>query len=120
MATIEHLDWQECVRKYDRAHTLFYMDPPYWQVTGYGCQFEFDQYEAMASLLGSMKGKAILSINDNPEIRKVFNAFPCKSVGIKYTLGLKQAQEKSGELIYYNFTPGEGQLFPPQKPGAER
>ncbi len=26
---IEHLAWQDCVRKYDREHTLFYCDPPY-------------------------------------------------------------------------------------------
>jgi len=25
---IEHLIWQECIHRYDRPHTLFYMDPP--------------------------------------------------------------------------------------------
>lgn len=27
---IEHLEWQDCINKYDREHTLFYCDPPYW------------------------------------------------------------------------------------------
>lgn len=32
---IEHLPWADCVRRYDRPHTLFYLDPPYWQTAGY-------------------------------------------------------------------------------------
>lgn len=35
-AYIEQLDWGECVQRYDRPHTLFYADPPYWQTEGYG------------------------------------------------------------------------------------
>ena len=27
---IEHLPWEECIRRYDRPHSLFYLDPPYW------------------------------------------------------------------------------------------
>jgi DNA adenine methylase len=26
---IEHLPWLECAERYDRAHTFYYMDPPY-------------------------------------------------------------------------------------------
>ena len=29
-----HLGWQEVMKKYDREHTLFYCDPPYWQTRG--------------------------------------------------------------------------------------
>ena len=28
---VERLHWRECVERYDRPHTFFYMDPPYWQ-----------------------------------------------------------------------------------------
>src|SRR3989338_7302047 len=27
---IENLDWEDCLRVYDRDGTLFYLDPPYW------------------------------------------------------------------------------------------
>ncbi len=27
---IENLDWEDCLRVYDREGTLFYLDPPYW------------------------------------------------------------------------------------------
>lgn len=33
---IENLDWATCIDRYDRPHTLFYLDPPYWQTEGYG------------------------------------------------------------------------------------
>jgi DNA adenine methylase len=26
---IERLDWKACIDRYDRPHTLFYLDPPY-------------------------------------------------------------------------------------------
>lgn len=32
--TIENLPWQQVMDKYDRPHTLFYFDPPYWQTAG--------------------------------------------------------------------------------------
>ena len=37
---IECLDWSAFIRRYDRAHTLFYLDPPYWGhglITGAEC-----------------------------------------------------------------------------------
>ena len=101
--TVEHLDWQTCVKKYDRQHTLFYLDPPYWQTEGYGVPFEFCQYIAMADLMRSMKGKAILSINDHPDIRRVFDGFDCDIVGINYTPGGPTNKKNARELIIRNW-----------------
>lgn len=39
---IENLAWQDCMKRYDRAHTFFYCDPPYWQTEGYGVPFGFE------------------------------------------------------------------------------
>jgi DNA adenine methylase len=36
---VEHLDWKTCIQKYDRPHTLFYADPPYWQTEAMGYRF---------------------------------------------------------------------------------
>jgi site-specific DNA-adenine methylase len=30
---IDRLDWRECIRPYDKPKTLFYYDPPYFQIT---------------------------------------------------------------------------------------
>jgi DNA adenine methylase len=90
------------MERYDRPHTLFYLDPPYWQTAGYGVDFEFDQYEKMADLMSRLKGKAILSLNDHPDIRRVFAAFQMDAAGINYTVGGGKGAERS-ELIIYSW-----------------
>lgn len=54
---IEHLTWQDCLKRYDREHTLFYMDPPYWETEGYGVPFGFEQYLEMAEMLKRLRGR---------------------------------------------------------------
>lgn len=110
---VENLPWQECLRRYDRAHTFFYMDPPYWQVEGYGVPFEWDQYVEMASMVRALKGKAMISINDRPEIREVFAGLTMFDLGIKYSIGNNQgAPGESSELVITNWDAGGlGGLF---------
>lgn len=99
-ATIEHLSWRECVERYDRPHTLFYLDPPYWQTEGYGVPFDLDQYAQMAEFISGMKGKAIVSVNDVPEMRRAFSGLHIKRVSISYTVGVGgKARAPRGELI---------------------
>lgn len=96
---IEHLPWQECVRRYDRAGTLFYLDPPYWQTEGYGVDFGMEQYEEMAGLMRAMKGRAVLSINDHPQIRQAFHGLPLVPLQLEYSMARQATRKKSGELI---------------------
>ncbi len=98
---IEHLPWQQCIERYDRPETLFFMDPPYWQLSGYGIEFGLDEYEALASVLARIKGKAIMTINDHPDIRRIFGRFKMTSTTVRYTLSrsIKGRQKERGELI---------------------
>jgi DNA adenine methylase len=89
---VENLPWQECMKRYDRDHTFFYLDPPYWQTEGYGVPFEFDQYEQMADVMRACKGKVMLSINDHPDIRRVFQGFRTEEISIKYAMGNYQSR----------------------------
>jgi DNA adenine methylase len=75
-AYIERMDWRECIKRYDRPYTFFYLGPPYWQTEGYAVPFPFAEYLAMAEVLRGLKGKAIPSINDHPSIREVFAGLP--------------------------------------------
>lgn len=100
---IEHLSWDSCINRYDRAHTLFYLDPPYWETAGYGGEFAFDEYEKMAQLMQSVQGKVILSINDHPDIRNVFKMFRMKEVALRYTVGAPVSRPMRGELIVMNW-----------------
>ncbi len=111
--TIENLPWQECLARYDRAHTFFYMDPPYWKTEGYGVPFEWAQYEQMADLVRSAKGKVMISINDHPEVRRVFDGLVYHDLGIKYAVANNHGSaSESRELVITNWNPGqEGGLF---------
>lgn len=97
---IEHLPWEECIRRYDRPHTLFYCDPPYWGTEGYGVAFNLDQYSRMAELAGTIKGRMVISVNDIPEMREAFKGLAMERVDIRYTVGGAGRDTKpSGELI---------------------
>lgn len=101
---IENEDWQSCVKRYDRPHSLFYCDPPYWNTAGYGVDFGMDQYEAMAEQARAIKGKMIISINDHPDIRQTFKGFRMENLTIRYTVGGGGKTGKdSNELLVFNW-----------------
>lgn len=100
---VEHLAWDACVERYDRPHTLFYLDPPYWGTEGYGVEFGLENYSRMGDLLRSMKGQAIVSVNDIPQMREAFAGLPMERVSISYTVGKSAASRKPvGELVIHN------------------
>lgn len=101
--TIEHLPWLECSQRYDREHTLFYLDPPYWDTVGYGVEFDWEQYEAICDFMRRAKGKVVLSINDHPDVMELFSEFRRVEVDHTYTVGGNQKQKKVTELIYCNW-----------------
>ncbi len=84
---IEHLDWFDFIRRYDRTTTLFYLDPLYFGVEDYYGKdlFKREDYQRMAMLLAQLKGKFLLSLNDVPEIRNTFSQFKIKEVNTSYT-----------------------------------
>lgn len=86
-ATIEHLDWAQCIERYDASHTVFYLDPPYWDTEGYGVEFGLEQYDRMAVIARCIQGKMVISVNDHPEMRRAFQGLPMESVSIRYTVG---------------------------------
>lgn len=103
---VENLPWETCIERYDRPHTFFYLDPPYWETEGYGVPFEFDNYVRMAELSKRTKGKVMISLNDHPEIRRVFQDLHIETVGIEYSLGNRHGQgAERGELVITNYDP---------------
>lgn len=112
--TVEHLDWSNCIERYDRPHSFFYCDPPYWQTEGYGVPFPFDQYEKLAGMMRASQGKIMVSINDHPDIRRAFAGLPMLELDIRYSVGnaRRGPAETSGELVIANWEVGEcGGLF---------
>ncbi len=100
--TVENLSWHEFVRRYDRAQTFFYLDPPYYQAPYYRHNLKMEDYQHMASVLAGVKGKFIMSINDHPDIRETFAGFEIHPVELKYTVNA--ARPTVGhELLVRNF-----------------
>lgn len=98
---IECLPYQNFIQKYDRQFTLFYLDPPYWNCeTDYGKGiFSKMDFDNLAKLLKGIKGKFILSLNDVPEIRRIFQGFYIKEVQTTYTTGIQNGKEAKELLI---------------------
>jgi DNA adenine methylase len=73
---IERLDWRECLAKYDSASTFFYLDPPY-RCPGskaYCHKFEDADHQALAKALMAIKGKWLLSYNDDPWLEALYRS----------------------------------------------
>lgn len=104
--TIEHLPWDKVVEKYDRPHTLFYCDPPYWQTEGYGVDFGWEQYERLYELATSIQGQMIISINGHPEIRELFQGIASVEVDYQYTVGGADSRSDCIEMIYGTWPAG--------------
>lgn len=99
---IECLPYEEVIAHCDRKETLFYLDPPYYDIRLYNHNLEHDDFVQMADLLHGLKGKFILSLNDVPEVRAIFKGFTIRVVELHYT-----AQKKPGktfrEVLITNF-----------------
>lgn len=102
--TIECLPYDQCLARYDRPGTLFYLDPPYWGSEGdYGRElFGRPDFERLAGLLKGLKGRFILSLNDVPEVRELFRWARIEAVETTYTVGGGGAARTAGELIISN------------------
>lgn len=83
---IERLAWSAFLDRYDTPETLFYLDPPYFgSELDYGPgMFGRDEFEAMAEHLARLRGSFILSLNDHPEVRRIFAAFRIEGVATHY------------------------------------
>ncbi len=101
---VEHLPYDKLIPRLDRAHTFFYIDPPYWDCEDvYGKDiFSKDDFVTLRDLLANLKGKFIMSINDVPQIRELFAQFHIKEVATEYSIHSGPSQ-KVTELLIANY-----------------
>jgi DNA adenine methylase len=98
--TIECLDWREFLARWDRAATLFYLDPPYFGCERYyGAPFPRADHEALAEALTGLRGRFILSMSDTPETRAIYGRFPFESVDVTYMSTGSEGGRRTRELI---------------------
>lgn len=97
---IERLRWQTFLGRYDTPETLFYLDPPY-----FGCEDDYGRdmfprhdFALMAELLAALKGRFILSLNDHPDVRRIFARFEILDAPTHYGINGK-GSKPAGEVI---------------------
>lgn len=98
---IERLPWSAFIARYDRPGTLFYLDPPYYGCEGdYGRDlFDRSQFELMAEQLRGIRGQFVLSLNDHPEVRRIFARFTFREERLSYSVGGGEKTKSVGEVI---------------------
>jgi DNA adenine methylase len=99
---IECLPYEKILEKYDRPATLFYLDPPYWNRQLYRFNFSTQDFEGLEKRLHKIKGKFILSLNDCPEVRRLFKGFHIRKEDLAYS-AQRKAGNTYGELLIANF-----------------
>src|SRR6266478_5933402 len=99
---IECLAFQDVIRKYDRPATFFYLDPPYWDRELYKFNLKEEDFVDLERLLRQVKGKFMLSLNDVPEVRKLFAKFSISDVTLAYSTQ-KRVGKRYSEVIIRNY-----------------
>ena len=101
---VENQNYQDCIKRYDRLHTFFYIDPPYYDCENdYGKDmFGKEDFQALADQLATIKGKFLLSLNDKPEVREIFKNFDISNADTTYSTG-NRGPKKVSELIIKNY-----------------
>ncbi len=99
---IEQLPYQEVLKRYDRPATLFYLDPPYYGRKLYNFNFAEADFIELAKRLCDLHGKFILSLNDVPEVRRIFHRFYLREIELAYT-AQQTAGKRFRELLITNY-----------------
>lgn len=105
---IENKDCVKLIRQYDRPESFFYCDPPYYNADQYYEAVSTDGFDhaGFADTLLGIKGKFLLSYNDCPEIRALYDRPGIVIEGISRLSNIAQRYENGKqypELLISNY-----------------
>lgn len=101
---IENLSFEKIIDKYDRAHTFFFADPPYYETAGYDNEFGEREHLLLRDKLVNLKGNFLLTINDHESVRELYRDFNIKEIEVNYSVSKdNRARQRYGELIITNY-----------------
>lgn len=96
-------DYKEVIKKYDSPNAFFYLDPPYSMSSDiYYKEYLIDMNE-MYDLLKNLKGKFLLSYDNNKEMKKLFKNYDIKTVTTTYSPTQGQDLRKAKEILIKNY-----------------
>ncbi|QEH67278.1 DNA adenine methylase [Cellulosilyticum sp. ST5] len=101
---VENKSFNDIIHRYDRSHSFFFCDPPYYETAGYGNTFGHDEHLVLRDTLSSINGKFLVTINDHPEVREWYKGFNIEEVKVSYSVSKeKSARKEYNELIITNY-----------------
>ena len=110
--TIENLDFQKLIEIYDRPVSFFYCDPPYYKTESLYKDVKFGRkdHQRLHDTLMKCQGKFLISYNDCPEIRELWNHPGIQIESVQRTNNLAQRYEAGSqydELLISNYDTAE-------------
>jgi DNA adenine methylase len=105
---VENRDFEQLIRQYDRPDTFFYCDPPYFATEDYYEDVGFTEkdHRRLANALLGIQGKFLLSYNDCPEIRALYEKPGVVTEGTERLSNIAQRYEGGAmfaELLIANY-----------------
>ncbi len=101
---IENKDFCALIKSYDRSESLFFCDPPYVGTETYYDGFTTDDHVRLKNVLSGIKGKFILTYNDDPFIRNLYEGYKFDLVERNHNLRARYAaKSRYREIIITNY-----------------
>jgi DNA adenine methylase len=87
---IENNDWSRILDIYDRPTTFFFLDPPYTDCDAgaYGA-WQTSDVLAFRDRVARLRGRWLVTLNDSPDIRRIFHGCHIKAVSRPKGIGGK-------------------------------
>lgn len=102
---VENQDFETLIKHYDRPDAFFYADPPYFSTEDmYEVGFGWDDHVRLRDTLKSIKGKFLLSYNDCPEIRELYEGLSIFDFSRTHSMAQRyEAGKEFKELLIGNY-----------------
>nr|WPF46889.1 MAG: hypothetical protein [Lake Baikal virophage 16] len=97
-------DYKEVIKKYDSPNSFFYLDPPYSMSKEY--KYYDNQYININELydtIKNIKGRFLISYDDNKEIKELFKDFKIIKVSTSYIHTQNIERRKKTEILIKNY-----------------
>ena len=114
---VENQDFETLIRHYDRPDAFFYADPPYFSTEDmYAVGFGWNDHVRLRDTLQGIKGKFLLSYNDCPEIRGLYEGFSLFDFSRTHSMAQRyEAGKEFKELLIGNYDLFEREKAKPQQ-----
>lgn len=100
---IDCLPYRAFIERWDKSDALMFVDPPYWGTEHYYGRdlFQRADFETLAERLKALRGAFVMTVNDVPETRALFEWAHIEAVSLSYSVGKSNGHD-AREIIISN------------------